>query len=67
MTRAHWDRKYLETDEQELSWHQPEPSLSLELMNLTNEPRVAYQPIYGNFREDVSYGRRACVGVRYKF
>ena len=32
MTRAHWDRKYLETDEQELSWHQPEPSLSLELI-----------------------------------
>ena len=42
-------------------------SLSLELMNLTNEPRVAYQPIYGNFREYVSYGRRAFLGVRYKF
>lgn len=42
-------------------------SLSLELMNLTNEPRVAYQPLYGNFREVVSYGRRAYFGVRYKF
>lgn len=42
-------------------------SLSLELMNLTNEPRVAYQPIYGNFREYVTYGRRAFLGVRYKF
>lgn len=42
-------------------------SLSLELMNLTNEPRVAYQPIYGNFREYVTYGRRAYFGVRYRF
>lgn len=42
-------------------------SFSLELMNLTNEPRVAYQPIYGNFREYVTYGRRAYLGVRYKF
>lgn len=42
-------------------------SLSLELMNLTNEPRVAYQPLYGNFREVVSYGRRAYFGVRYTF
>ncbi|MHC1671311.1 TonB-dependent receptor [Stenotrophomonas maltophilia] len=42
-------------------------SLSLELMNLTNEPRVAYQPLYGNFREVVTYGRRAYFGVRYKF
>ncbi|MET0288177.1 MAG: TonB-dependent receptor [Pseudoxanthomonas sp.] len=42
-------------------------SLSLELMNLTNEPRVAYQPNYGNFREYVSYGRRAFFGVRYRF
>ncbi|MDL5364637.1 TonB-dependent receptor [Xanthomonas sp. NCPPB 2654] len=42
-------------------------SLSLELMNLTNEPRVASQPVYGNFREYVSYGRRAYFGVRYKF
>lgn len=42
-------------------------SLSLELMNLTNEPRVAYQPLYGNFREYVSYGRRAFFGVRYRF
>jgi outer membrane receptor protein involved in Fe transport len=42
-------------------------SLSLELMNLTDEPRVAYQPLYGNFREVVSYGRRAYFGVRYKF
>jgi len=42
-------------------------SLSLELMNITNEPRVAYQPSYGNFREVVSYGRRAFFGVRYKF
>ncbi len=42
-------------------------SLSLELMNLTNEPRVAYQPLYGNFREVVSYGRRAFFGVRYRF
>ncbi len=42
-------------------------SLSLELMNLTNEPRVAYQPLYGNFREYVTYGRRAFFGVRYRF
>jgi len=42
-------------------------SLSLELMNLTDEPRVAYQPAYGNFREYVSYGRRAFLGVRYRF
>jgi outer membrane receptor protein involved in Fe transport len=42
-------------------------SMSLELTNLTNEPRVAYQPAYGNFREYVSYGRRAYLGVRYRF
>ncbi|SEL61643.1 TonB-dependent receptor [Pseudoxanthomonas sp. GM95] len=42
-------------------------SMSLELMNLTNEARVAYQPSYGNFREYVTYGRRAYLGVRYRF
>lgn len=42
-------------------------SMSLELMNLSNEARVAYQPEYGNFREYVTYGRRAYLGVRYKF
>ena len=42
-------------------------SMSLELTNLTNELRVAYQPAYGNFREYVSYGRRAYLGVRYRF
>ncbi|HEY0334154.1 MAG TPA: TonB-dependent receptor, partial [Stenotrophomonas sp.] len=45
----------------------PQLSMSLELTNLTNEGRVAYQPLYGNFREYVSYGRRAYLGVRYRF
>ena len=32
MTRAHWDRRYAESEEHELSWHQAEPSTSLELI-----------------------------------
>lgn len=42
-------------------------SMSLELMNLTDEGRTSYQPAYGNFREYVTYGRRAYLGVRYRF
>jgi len=45
----------------------PQLSMSLELTNLTNEARVAYQPVYGSFREYVTYGRRAYLGVRYRF
>lgn len=42
-------------------------SLSLEASNLTDEPRISYMPILGNFHEYHGYGRRYYVGVRYRF
>ncbi|WP_149195865.1 TonB-dependent receptor [Luteimonas suaedae] len=42
-------------------------SFSLEASNLTDEPRISYMPVPGNFHEYHGYGRRYYLGVRYRF
>lgn len=42
-------------------------SFSLEASNLTDEPRISYMPVTGNFHEYHGYGRRYYLGVRYRF
>ncbi len=42
-------------------------SFSLEASNLTDEPRISYMPVMGNFHEYHGYGRRYYFGVRYRF
>jgi len=42
-------------------------SVSVEGANLTNEPKISYMPIQGNFHEYHSYGPRYYLGVRYRF